>query len=100
MTETLRKAPDIISISQEAVPQQLQGHTLIYYLKEKDRVILAGWGEHTALLAKLIREYLEIPANDYQRAVEALRELGLSGIPLELWQVIDRIYQERSGQGE
>ena len=47
MMELLSTAPDIISISPEAVPEHLKGRTLIFYIKEQDRVILAGWKKNT-----------------------------------------------------
>ncbi len=61
MMELLSTAHDILSIGQEHVPEHLKGRTLIFYIKEQDRVILAGWKEHTALLGNLIREYLKDP---------------------------------------
>ena len=93
--ELLSTAPDIISISLEAVPEHLKGRTLIFYIKEQDRVILAGWKEHTALLGNLIREYLKIPFSDYGMVEGILQELGLPGIVLEIYRALDRIYQER-----
>lgn len=94
--ELLSTAPDIISISLEAVPEHLKGRTLIFYIKEQDRVILAGWKENAMALGNLIREYLEIPAGNYGMVKEALQELGLPGMVLEIYRVLDRIYQERN----
>ena len=95
MMEFLNTAPDILSIGQEQVPEHLKGRTLIFYIKEQDRVILAGWGENAVLLGNLIRKYLEIPAGNYGMVKEALQELDLPGIVLEIYRVLDRIYQER-----
>lgn len=94
--EVLNRAPDIISIGQEYIPKNLKGHTLIFYIKEQDHVILAGWKENTALLANLIREYLEIPARDYGMVDGVIQELGLPGTVLEIYHALDRIYQERN----
>ena len=93
--ELLSTAPDILSISQDHVPEHLKGRALIFYIKEQDRVILAGWGENAVLLGNLIRKYLEIPAGNYGMVKEALQELDLPGIVLEIYRVLDRIYQER-----
>lgn len=95
MMELLSTAHDILSIGQEHVPEHLKGRTLIFYIKEQDRVILAGWKEHTALLGNLIREYLKIPFSDYGMVEGILQELGLPGIVLEIYRALDRIYQER-----
>ena len=57
-------------------------------------MILAGWGENAVLLGNLIRKYLEIPAGNYGMVKEALQELDLPGIVLEIYRVLDRIYQE------
>ena len=95
MMELLSTAPDILSISQDHVPEHLKGRALIFYIKEQDRVILAGWGENAVLLGKLIRKYLEIPAGNYGMVKEALQELDLPGIVLEIYRALDRIYQER-----
>lgn len=92
--ELLSTAPDILSISQDHVPEHLKGRALIFYIKEQDRVILAGWGENAVLLGNLIRKYLEIPAGNYGMVKEALQELDLPGIVLEIYRVLDRIYQE------
>ncbi len=94
MMELLSTAPDILSISQDHVPEHLKGRALIFYIKEQDRVILAGWGENAVLLGNLIRKYLEIPAGNYGMVKEALQELDLPGIVLEIYRVLDRIYQE------
>ena len=94
MMELLSTAPDILSISQDHVPEHLKGRALIFYIKEQDRVILAGWGEYAVLLGNLIRKYLEIPAGNYGMVKEALQELDLPGIVLEIYRVLDRIYQE------
>lgn len=96
--EVLNTVPDIISISQEYVPTHLKGHTLVFYIKEQDRAILAGWGEHTPALANLIREYLEIPTGDYGMVDGVIQELGLPGTVLEIYHTLDRIYQDRSGE--
>ena len=96
MIEVLSQTHNILSISPEAVPEHLKGRTLIFYIKEQDRVILAGWKENAMALGNLIREYLEIPAGNYGMVKEALQELELPGMVMEICRALDRICLERN----
>ena len=47
-------------------------------------------------LGNLIREYLEIPAGNYGMVKEALQELELPGMVMEICRALDWIYLERN----
>lgn len=100
MMEVLSETHNIISISQEAVPEDFKGHTLIVYLQERDMIVLAGWGENMALMAELIKTYLELTPREHERALEAPAHVGLSGIDVKIWQTLDGIYRIRSSHKE
>ena len=96
MTELLSTAPEILSIGQEHVPEHLRGRTLIFYIKDQDVVVLAGWGEHTAALMKIITEYLGLLPSDQEGVVGMLRDMGFHDMAIELFEALGRIYQDRS----
>jgi len=100
MITVLSEKHNILSISQEAVPEHLQGHTLIVYLQERDCIVLAGWAENTTLIAELVAEYLELSPSQYARALEAPAYVGMSGIDLEIWKTLEGIYRIRNGTRE
>jgi hypothetical protein len=100
MIEILSQAHGILSISQEAIPKDLQGHTLIVYLPKRDLIVLAGWAENTTLIAELVAEYLELSPSQYARALEAPAYVGMSGIDLEIWKTLEGIYRIRNGTRE
>ncbi len=96
MIKVLSEKHKILSISQEAVPEDLQGHTLIVYLQERDCIVLAGWGENTPLVAELITNYLELTTPQHERALEAPSYIGFSGNLSQIWKMIEAIYQIRT----
>ncbi len=100
MIEVLNEKHNILSISQEAVPEHLQGHTLIVYLQESDCIVLAGWGENKALVAELITAYLEPTPPQHEQALEAPSHIGFSGDLLAIWQTLEAIYQIRNKDQE
>ncbi len=100
MIEVLNRIHNIALVSQEAVPERLKGHTLIVYLPERDFIVLAGWGENTALIAELVAEYLELTPPQHERALKAPIHIGLSGKLLKIWQTLEAIYQIRNKDKE
>lgn len=98
MMEVLSEAPEIIAIGQEHVPERLRRRTLIFYIEEGDCVVLAGWGEHTAALAELIREYLELLPSDQEGIIERFHDMGLPGIAMEILTALGRIYKVRGSR--
>ena len=100
MIEILSQAHGILSMSQKAIPKDLQGHTLIVYLPERDFIVLAGWGENTALIGELVAEYLELTPPQHERALIAPIHIGLSGKLLKIWQTLEAIYQIRNKDKE
>ncbi len=95
MMKILSEEPHIISISQDRVPENLQRRTLIFYIEERDCVVLAGWGEHTAALAELIREYLELLPPDQERAADRSNDMDPSGTAAEIFAALGQIYKAR-----
>jgi hypothetical protein len=100
MIEVLSQAHNIASISQEAIPEHLQGHNLIYYLSDWDAIVIAGWKEKTVLIAELIADYLELTPSQHERALVAPIYTGLSGMVLKIWQTLEAVYQIRNGTRE
>lgn len=96
MTKLLNGVHGIISISQKAIPDHLKGHTLIFHLLERDMIALAGWGDNTVLLAELIMEYMELSPCDQERVANRRCDIEFPGETVKIWQVLDRIYQERN----
>lgn len=94
--KVLSEKHNILSISQEAVPEHLQGHTLIVYLQERDYIVLAGWGENTPLVVELITAYLELTPPQHERATDVPLDIGFTGNLLAMWQTIEAIYQIRT----
>lgn len=96
----MSKTHNILHISQEAIPERLQGRNLIYYLSDWDAIVIAGWKEETALIAELIADYLELTPSQHERALAAPIYTGLSGMVLKIWQTLEAIYQVRNGAKE
>ncbi len=100
MAEVLNQTHNILSISQEAIPKDQHDHTLIVYLPKRNFIVPARWGENTALIAKLVAEYLELSPSQHVRALEVPAYLGMSDIDLKIWQTLEAIYQVRNGAKE
>lgn len=100
MIEVLNEKHNILSISQESVPEHLQGRNLIYYLSDWDAIVIAGWKEGTALIAELIADYLELTPSQHERALAAPIHIDLSGMVSKIWQTLEAIYQVRNGAKE
>lgn len=100
MVEVLNRTHNIASVSQEVIPEKLKGHILIYYLSDWDAIVIAGWGKHTALIAELITDYLELTPSQHERALAAPIHIGMSGMVLKIWQTLETIYQVRNGNRE
>ncbi len=96
MITVLSEKHNILSISQEAVPERLQGHILISYLQERDCIVLAGWGQNTPRIAEVITEYLELTPPQHERALEEPIHTGLSSKMSQIWQTLEAIYQIRT----
>ncbi len=97
MIEVLNRDHNIVSVSQEVVPEKLKGHTLICYLPDRDAIVIAGWKEDTALIAEMITDYLELTPSWHERVLEAPIHIGLGGKRLQICQTLEAIYQIRNG---
>ena len=96
MITVLSEKHNILTISQEAVPEPQQGRTLIVYLQKRDCIVLAGWGQNTARIAEVITEYLELASPQHERALKVPHCIDLNEKVSQIWQTLEAIYQIRT----
>jgi len=96
MSEVLNKTHNIISIDQASIPKHLKKANQIFYLPERDLIVLAGWGTNTALITELIAEYLELTPAEQERALSIPAYIKSSNMFLELWKTLENLYQIRA----
>lgn len=76
MMEILNAVHNIVSVSPEDLPGHPRERYRVYYLEEKDMILIVGWGKTKKIIAELIAEYLELFPEGTQKAEEYFLSSG------------------------
>lgn len=68
--EILNAAHNIVSTAPEQLSEKNQGCKGIYYLDNRDMIVIAGWGEDTKMIGEMIADYLELSPKGKEKAEE------------------------------
>lgn len=68
--EILNAAHNIISVSPECLSEKHWERKGIYYMDNRDMIVVAGWGEDTRVIGEMIADYLELSPDGKEKAEE------------------------------
>lgn len=68
--EVLSAAHNIVSAAPEQLSEKNRGCKGIYYLDNRDMIVIAGWDEDAGMIGKMIADYLELSQEGKQSAEE------------------------------
>lgn len=100
MIEVLNQRHNILSISQKSVPKSVKGHTIIFYLPDRDAIVIAGWKENTSRIVELIADYLELTPSEHEEVLRLPTQLGTSDMVVKIHETLEALYQIRNGNEE
>ena len=66
--EVLSAAHNIVSAAPEQLSEKNRGCKGIYYLDNRDMIVIAGWDEDAGMIGKMIADYLELSQEGKQSA--------------------------------
>lgn len=93
MIEILNIVHNIVSVAPERLSERCWERKGIYYMDDRDMIVIAGWGGDTKMIGEMIADYLELSQEGKQSAEQFCLSSGNDCVIKlnEMLKEIDRI---------